>query len=43
MAMTDYPEAADFLNPMTAWPVNASCEFFKDIGPPDDKEELRDP
>jgi len=43
MAMTDYPEAADFLNPMPAWPVNASCEFFKDIGPPDDKEELRDP
>jgi len=31
MAMTDYPYASDFLNPQPAWPVNASCEAFKDI------------
>jgi len=30
-AMTDYPDAANFLNPMPAWPVNASCEFFVNI------------
>jgi len=32
-AMTDYPDAANFLNPMPAWPVNASCEFFVKVGP----------
>lgn len=31
MAMTDYPYASNFLNPQPAWPVNASCEAFKDI------------
>ena len=33
MAMTDYPTAASFLNPMPAWPVNASCDFFADVAP----------
>lgn len=31
MAMTDYPTASNFLNPMPAWPVNVSCEFFKNV------------
>jgi len=34
MAMTDYPIPASFLSPMPAWPVNVSCEAFKDIAPP---------
>jgi lysosomal Pro-X carboxypeptidase len=25
MAMTDYPEKSDFLQPMPAWPVTAAC------------------
>lgn len=33
MAMTDYPYASAFLNPMPAWPVNVSCEAFRDIAP----------
>lgn len=39
MAMTDYPTANSFLNPMPAWPVNASCEVYKDIAPPSAEEE----
>jgi len=31
MAMTDYPEAANFLNPMPAWPVNVSCEAYQNV------------
>jgi pimeloyl-ACP methyl ester carboxylesterase len=31
MAMTDYPYESAFLQPMPAWPVNVSCEAFKDI------------
>lgn len=42
MAMTDYPDAANFLNPMPAWPVNASCEFFKAV-PNVSEKEIRDP
>jgi len=30
-AMTDYPTEANFLRPMPAWPVNVSCEFFKNV------------
>ena len=33
MAMTDYPYPASFLEPMPAWPVNASCEAFADVAP----------
>jgi pimeloyl-ACP methyl ester carboxylesterase len=36
MAMTDYPTPNSFLNPMPAWPVNASCEVYKDIAPSTD-------
>lgn len=44
MAMVDYPTAASFLNPMPAWPVNASCEAFKDIPAPSKGDEVkRDP
>jgi len=39
MAMTDYPEAANFLNPMPAWPVNVACKAFHDYVPkPKDEE-----
>lgn len=27
MAMVDYPYAADFVEPMPAWPVSVSCEY----------------
>jgi hypothetical protein len=33
MAMTDYPTAASFLQPMPAWPVNVSCEAFASVDP----------
>jgi len=33
MAMTDYPYAASFLEPMPAFPVGASCQGFKDVEP----------
>ena len=33
MAMTDYPYKASFLEPMPAWPVNASCNAFADVAP----------
>lgn len=33
MCMTDYPYPSSFLNPMPGWPVNKTCEFFKDIAP----------
>jgi hypothetical protein len=33
--MTDYPYNSSFLEPMPAWPVNASCVAFKDIAPQD--------
>jgi len=36
--MTDYPAPANFLNPMPAWPVNASCEFFVNITKPTAEE-----
>ena len=35
MAMTDYPYASSFLNPMPAWPVNVSCEAWKDFNASD--------
>ena len=38
MAMTDYPSPASFLQPMPAFPVNASCEYFADVGPLADGE-----
>lgn len=41
MAMTDYPMPNSFLSPMPAWPVNASCEAFKDIAPP--SEDISNP
>ena len=28
MAMTDYPYNSAFLEPMPAWPVNASCSVY---------------
>jgi hypothetical protein len=34
MAMTNYPYASSFLTSMPAWPVNVSCEYFKDIPAP---------
>jgi pimeloyl-ACP methyl ester carboxylesterase len=33
MAMTDYPYPSAFLEPMPAWPVNASCQAYIDIAP----------
>lgn len=33
MAMTDYPYPAEFLEPMPAWPVNASCDAFANVTP----------
>jgi len=33
MAMTDYPYPASFLEPMPAWPVNASCDAFVNVTP----------
>jgi len=33
VGMTDYPYAADYIQPMPAFPVNASCEAFKDLVP----------
>lgn len=33
MAMTDYPYASSFLQPMPGFPVNAACDAFKDIAP----------
>lgn len=38
MAMTDYPTPNSFLNPMPAWPVNKSCEVYKDIAPSSEYE-----
>ena len=31
MAMTNYPYESSFLEPMPAWPVNASCQYYKDV------------
>lgn len=31
MAMTDYPYASSFLEPMPAWPVNEAVKPFADI------------
>uniref|UniRef100_A0A7S4NTB1 Prolylcarboxypeptidase n=1 Tax=Paramoeba aestuarina TaxID=180227 RepID=A0A7S4NTB1_9EUKA len=28
MAMTDYPSASNFLQPMPAWPVDVSCQYW---------------
>jgi Serine carboxypeptidase S28 len=33
MAMTDYPYSSSFLQPMPAWPVNASCKAFENVAP----------
>lgn len=38
MVMTDYPYPSSFLQPMPAWPVNASCVPFRDIAPPSEKD-----
>ena len=38
MVMTDYPYASDFLQPMPAWPVNASCVPFAGIAPPSSED-----
>ena len=31
MAMTNYPYASSFLEPMPAWPVNAAAAFFNGL------------
>jgi hypothetical protein len=42
MAMTNYPYSTSFLNPMPAWPVNVSCNYFADFEPATE-EELKRP
>jgi hypothetical protein len=41
MAMTNYPYSSSFLNPMPAWPVNVSCEYYKDFTEPKPEELVR--
>jgi lysosomal Pro-X carboxypeptidase len=35
MAMTDYPDATSFLQPLPAWPVDASCRAALRVSPSD--------
>eukprot|EP00358_Blepharisma_japonicum_P003426 CAMPEP_0202947184 /NCGR_PEP_ID=MMETSP1395-20130829/11055_1 /ASSEMBLY_ACC=CAM_ASM_000871 /TAXON_ID=5961 /ORGANISM="Blepharisma japonicum, Strain Stock R1072" /LENGTH=439 /DNA_ID=CAMNT_0049648271 /DNA_START=141 /DNA_END=1460 /DNA_ORIENTATION=+ len=41
MAMTDYPYATNFLNPMPGHPVNASCQAYTDTNMADTWEVLQ--
>jgi hypothetical protein len=41
MAMTNYPYSSSFLNPMPAWPVNVSCQFYNGFTDPNPEDLIK--